>query len=81
MAGTYLSFASSEVAERHGGSIAGTILPFSSRPELELMVDPSLLENEEIFYNAERLDRSLALRTSNFEALSKPRLERIANRM
>lgn len=77
MNGTYVAFASSDIAERLAGSVAGTILPFSFNPELELIVDPSLLENDELFFNAARLDRSLALKTSDYLALAKPRLERI----
>jgi Ala-tRNA(Pro) deacylase len=76
--GTYISFASSEIAERLAGSVAGTILPFAFNPELELVVDPALLENDELFFNAARLDRSMALRTSDYVALAKPRIERIA---
>ena len=76
--GTYISFASAEIAERLAGSVAGTILPFSFNPDLELIVDPALLENEEIYFNAARLDRSMALRTSDYIALARPRLERIA---
>ena len=72
--GTYVAFASSDIAERLAGSVAGTILPFSFTPELELIIDPSLLENDEIFFNAARLDRSLVLRTSDYVALAKPRL-------
>ena len=75
---TYVAFASSEVAERLAGSVAGTILPFSFTPELELMADPTLLEHEEIFFNAARLDRSMALRTQDYIALAQPRIERIA---
>jgi Ala-tRNA(Pro) deacylase len=78
LAGTYISFASAEIAERLAGSVAGTILPFSFHPELELVVDPALLENDEIYFNAARLDRSLALRTNDYVAIAKPRLERIA---
>ncbi len=78
MQGTYISFASSDIAEKLAGSVAGTILPFSFNPELELIVDPSLLENDEIFFNAARLDRSMALKTSDYVALSKPRIEQIA---
>lgn len=76
--GTYATFASPEIAERLAGSVTGTILPFSFHPELELIVDPALLENEELYFNAARLDRSLALRTSDYVALAKPRLGRIA---
>ncbi len=78
MGGTYISFASPDIAEKLAGSVAGTILPFSFNPELELIVDPSLLESDEIYFNAARLDRSMALKTSDYVALAKPRLERIA---
>ena len=77
MQGTYISFASSDIAEKLAGSVAGTILPFSFNPELELIVDPSLLKNDEIYFNAARLDRSMALNTSDYLALSKPRIEQI----
>jgi Ala-tRNA(Pro) deacylase len=76
--GTYVSFASPDIAERLAGSVTGTVLPFSFNPELELVVDPSLLENEEIYFNVARLDRSMALKTSDYVALAKPRLEQIA---
>jgi Ala-tRNA(Pro) deacylase len=78
LGGTYVSFASADIAEKLAGSVAGTILPFAFHPELELIVDPALLENEELFFNAARLDRSLALKTSDYVALAQPRLERIA---
>lgn len=77
MNGTYISFASSDIAERLAESVAGTILPFAFNPELELIVDPSLLDNDEIYFNAARLDRSMVLKTSDYVALSKPRIERI----
>ncbi len=76
--GTYATFASGDIAERLAGSVTGTILPFSFHPDLKLMVDPRLLEHEEIFFNAARLDRSMALRTSDYVRLAQPRLERIA---
>lgn len=77
MQGTYVAFASSDIAERLAGSVAGTILPFSFNSELELVVDPSLLENDEIYFNAARLDRSMALKTSDYVAVARPRLQRI----
>lgn len=76
--GTYVSFASPDIAERLAGSVAGTILPFAFNPELELIVDPSLIENEELYFNAARLDRSMALKTGDYLALARPRLEQIA---
>ncbi len=52
LGGTYVAFASPDIAERLAGSGAGTILPFAFHPDLELIVDPALLENEEIYFNA-----------------------------
>lgn len=78
MKGTYIAFASPEIAERLAGSLTGTILPFAFNPELELVVDPSLLENDELYFNAARLDRSIVVKTSDYVALAKPRLARIA---
>ena len=74
---TYVSFAATDVAERLAGSVAGTILPFAFDSDLELVVDPSLLDRDEIYFNAGRLDRSLALRTEDYAALARPRLERL----
>ena len=75
--GTYVAFASSDIAERLAGSVAGTILPFSFNQELELVVDPSLLENDEIYFNAARLDRSMVLKTKDYVEVARPRLRRI----
>ena len=75
--GTYVAFASTDRAEQLAGSISGTILPFSFHPDLELVVDPGLLEHPEIFFNAARLDRSLALNTDDYRKLADPRVERI----
>jgi Ala-tRNA(Pro) deacylase len=80
LGGTYVAFASPELAERLAGSVTGTILPFSFNGELELIADPSLLSQDELFFNAARLDRSLALKTSDYLTLAKPRLERIVER-
>jgi Ala-tRNA(Pro) deacylase len=75
---TYVSFASADIAERLAGSVAGTILPFAFSDELELIVDPRVLEHDELYFNAARLDRSMALRTADYVAAASPRVERIA---
>lgn len=72
--GTYISFASTDVAERLAGSVTGTVLPFSFNSDLELIVHPTLLENDEIYFNAARLDRSMVLKTSDYVAVAKPRV-------
>jgi Ala-tRNA(Pro) deacylase len=78
LGGTYVSFASQDIAERLAGSVAGTVLPFAFSPELELIVDPGLRSSEELFFNAARLDRSVALKTSDYLTLGNGRVERIA---
>jgi len=75
--GTYVAFASTDKAEALAGSVSGTILPFSFHPDLELIVDPALLEHEEIFFNAARLDRSLALNSADYQKLANPEIRRI----
>ncbi|HEX4561926.1 MAG TPA: YbaK/EbsC family protein [Gemmatimonadales bacterium] len=75
---SYCSFASVENAERLGGSVVGTILPFSFHPDLELVADPKILETTEMFFNAARLDRSLCLTTEDYRAIAAPRVARVA---
>ncbi|MYV58330.1 YbaK/prolyl-tRNA synthetase associated domain-containing protein [Streptomyces sp. SID4931] len=79
--GTEASFAARDVAERLAGSVSGSILPFALHPELELVVDPGLLVHGEIFFNAARLDRSVALATSDYLTLAAPKVRPIAERM
>jgi Ala-tRNA(Pro) deacylase len=68
--GEYISFASQDIAEKLTGCVAGTILPFSFNPELALMVDPSLFAHDEVFFNAARLDQSLALKSADYQRLA-----------
>lgn len=75
---TYVSFASASVAERLAGSAIGTVLPFSFSPELELVVDPAVLDEQELFFNAGRLDRSMVLASRDYARIATPRLESIA---
>ena len=76
--GSYASFADTQDAEKLGGSVSGTILPFSFNEKLELVVDPRLLENDELYFNAARLDRSLALKKDDYVRITNPRQEKIA---
>jgi Ala-tRNA(Pro) deacylase len=76
---TYVGFTAADVAERLAGSVAGTVIPFALHAELTLIADLSLRDHSEIFFNATRLERSIALRTADYLALAKPRLERIAS--
>lgn len=74
---TYVTFASAEKAGQLAGSVPGTILPFSFNPDLELFVDPLLLEHERMYFNAARLDRSISLSARDYLDVSKARMARI----
>lgn len=74
---TYVGFAAREVAEQIAGTVAGAVLPFAFDPDLDLIVDPGVVWHPEIFFNAARLDRSLALNTADYIAIARPRVERI----
>jgi Ala-tRNA(Pro) deacylase len=75
---TYVAFAPAEAAEELAGSVVGTVLPFAFDPRLELIADPGLMAHSELYFNAARLDRSVALNTEDYVRLAKPRFVRIA---
>lgn len=80
MGATYIAFASPDIAEELAGSVVGTVLPFSFDDRLQLIVDPALFRAPELYFNAGRLDRSLALKTEDYQRIASPRLEAIAQR-
>ena len=76
--GTYAGFADPESAERLAGSVAGTVLPFALHPDLELIVDPDVLTTPVLYFNAARLDQSIALKTVHYQRIARPRISSIA---
>jgi len=70
--GTYAGVADPAIATELSGCQVGTVLPFSFDERLELVVDPGLYAHDEIFFNAARLDRSLALRTDDYRRIAAP---------
>lgn len=80
MRATFLRFAEPEIAERLARSVPGTVLPFAFDPTLELIVDPEVAESETMYFNAARLDQSLALSTQDYLRIAKPRIVPIATR-
>ncbi|MFI2607364.1 YbaK/EbsC family protein [Kitasatospora sp. NPDC018619] len=75
---TRAGFADRPTAERLSGCTSGSIIPFSFRPDLELLVDPALLAHPRIYFNAARLDRSVELATPAYRTLARPRALPIA---
>jgi Ala-tRNA(Pro) deacylase len=78
LGGTYVAFAGKDRAEELAGSVSGTVLPFSYHPRLELVADPALFTVPELFFNAARLDRSVALATEDYAGMAAPRVAPIA---
>lgn len=77
LGGTYVAFADKARAEELAGSVSGTVLPLSYHEQLELIVDPALLTAPTLFFNAARLDRSIALATADYLRVAAPRIEPI----
>jgi Ala-tRNA(Pro) deacylase len=71
---TYVAVAGRDKAEELAGSVSGTVLPFSYHPRLAPVADPALLQAPELFFNAARLDRSIALATDDYTRLAAPQL-------
>ncbi|MEV4641080.1 YbaK/EbsC family protein [Actinoplanes sp. NPDC049548] len=72
------AFASRHVAERLAGSVSGSFAPFAFSPDLDLLVDDRLLAHREIYFNACRLDLSIALPVAHYLALARPQIAPIA---
>ncbi|MET8630476.1 YbaK/EbsC family protein [Kitasatospora sp. NPDC004669] len=80
LGGTSAGFASPERAERLTGCRSGSVVPFAFHSDLELIVDPELLESPQLYFNAARLDRSVALDTGDYFTLARPRIAPVAER-
>ncbi|MFI1913810.1 YbaK/EbsC family protein [Nocardia sp. NPDC020380] len=78
LGGSYSGVAGKDKAEELAGSVSGTVLPFAFHPQLELIADPALLRAPELYFNAARLDRSIALATDDYVRVAQPRIAPIA---
>lgn len=78
-AARYVGFCDAATAERLAHAVPGTVLPFSFDPELELVADPDVVAQPCLYFNAARLDRSLAISGTDYARLAEPRVERIAS--
>ncbi|WP_427887182.1 YbaK/EbsC family protein [Kribbella sp. GL6] len=79
-AAKYVGFADAATAERLARTVPGTVLPFSLDPELELIADPAVVAEPELYFNAARLDRSVMISGPDYQALARPRVEPITPR-
>ncbi len=79
LGGRSAALAPRETAENLTGCTSGSIVPFSFHPDLQLITDPDLLSHEELFFNAARLDQSVALATDDYVELAQPHIEPISS--
>jgi Ala-tRNA(Pro) deacylase len=72
------SFAAAQDAEALTGCIMGAVPPFSFDAALPVVVDPGLLDNASLYFNAGRLDRSMELDTADWLRIAQPLVHPIA---
>ena len=75
-----VAFTSREKAQELTGCVIGAIPPFSFSDQLQVLADPLIRENEEVVFNAGRLDRSIFMRLDDYLRIAKPQLVKIALR-
>jgi Ala-tRNA(Pro) deacylase len=75
-----VAFASRDKAQELTGCVIGAIPPFSFNNELQVLADPLIQENEEVVFNAGRLDRSIFMKLDDYLRIAKPQWVKIAMR-
>jgi Ala-tRNA(Pro) deacylase len=71
-------FAQPDVAASLTGCVMGSVPPISFNPDLAVLVDPELLDEAEVVFNAGRLDRSLFVPPAPFFAAMNATIARVA---
>jgi Ala-tRNA(Pro) deacylase len=74
------AFAPRARAEALAGCLIGSIPPFSFNDDLVVLADPGIQQNEEVVFNAGRLDRSIFMKMEDYIRIARPRLLKIAVR-
>jgi Ala-tRNA(Pro) deacylase len=75
-----VAIAQREIAEALTGCPIGAIPPFSFSGQLQVLADPLILENDEIVFNAGRLDRSIFMKRADYVRIVNPQWVKIAAR-
>jgi len=75
-----VAFAAREKAQALTGCVIGAIPPFSFSDQLQVLADPLIQQNEEVVFNAGRLDRSIFMKLADYIRIAKPTLVKIALR-
>ena len=77
---TSAAMASREKAEALTGCVIGAIPPFSFNDQLIVLADPLIHANEDVVFNAGRLDRSIFMKSADYFRIAGPQLVNIALR-
>ena len=75
-----VAFASKEKAQALTGCVIGAIPPFSFNEQLQVLADPFIQQNEEVVFNAGRLDRSIFMKLNDYIRIAQPKIVKIALR-
>jgi Ala-tRNA(Pro) deacylase len=75
-----IGMARRERAEELTGCVVGAIPPFSFNDQLAVLADPRIEDNEEVVFNAGRLDRSIFMRSDDYMQIARPEIVRIGIR-
>lgn len=77
--GTAASLAPAATAVELTGCEIGSIVPFRLLPtDMDVYADPWLIEQPTLYFNAARLDRSVAISTADYLEVAAPHLEPVA---
>ena len=71
-------FAAPEDAQRLTGCVMGALPPFTFDAALPLIADPGIQQNQEVVFNAARLDRSIFMPLADYLGAAAPRLASFA---
>jgi Ala-tRNA(Pro) deacylase len=74
------AMAQREKAQLLTGCVVGAIPPFSFNEALLLLADPLIRDNEEVVFNAGRLDRSIFMKLEDYVRIANPQWVKIAVR-
>ena len=77
---TSIAIAARDKAEQLTGCVIGSIPPFSFNDALILLADPLIRENQEVVFNAGRLDRSIFMNMDDYFRIAMPQVIKIAIR-
>ena len=70
--------ANRDKAEALTGCVIGAIPPFSLNEQLLMLADPLVQENEQVVFNAGRLDRSIFMGSADYVRVARPQLVSIS---